>query len=483
MLLLRQWGTLSLRDVMQYAIGYAHNGHPVSSRVAAAIELLAEHFRASWPTSYQLWLLHGRPPAAGALLQNRMLAATYQRIVEEAERRSPDREGQIEAARSLFYEGFVAEAIDKFARTQCLMDISGARHSGLIRGDDLAGWHATVERPLSIDHRGLTVCKPGPWTQGPVFLQQLRLLENFDLDAGWDPVSADLVHTTMECAKLAFADREAFYGDPRHVDVPLDDLLSVEYSRHRSRLVGDTASQDLRPGSPGGRAPTLPRYPDSAQYAVDSAQGVVTNGRLHAASAQGLVRGDTCHVDVVDRFGNVVAATPSGGWLQSSPIVDGLGFALGTRGEMFWLQQGLANSLVPGKRPRTTLTPSLVLRDGEPVLAFGTPGGDQQDQWTLLFFLRQLHHEPNLQRALDAPMWHTTHFPSSFYPRTSHPGELHVERRVGKETLDELRSRGHLVVEEPEWSLGHTTVVSRDHDGIMHAAANPRGMQAYAVGR
>ena len=483
MLLLERWGTLPLRDVMRYAIGYAEVGHPVLPRVAATVELLADHFRAHWPTSAAQWLPGGRPPRAGELVPNKALARTYRRVLEEAEQRSTGRDGQIEAARSIFYEGFVAEAIDRFCRGEPVLDISGERHRGLLGGEDLARWRAGVEQPVTAGYRGLTVCKPGPWTQGPVLLQQLLLLEHFELD-GWDPVSAELIHTTTECAKLAFADREAYYGDPAFVDVPLEDLLSPGYARARAALVTGTASRELRPGTPGGRSPLLPRCPDAAGYPADSAQGIVTNGRLPELSPDGRMRGDTCHLDVADRFGNVVSATPSGGWLQSSPTVEGLGFALGTRGEMFWLQEGLPNSLAPGKRPRTTLTPSLVLGgDGLPSLAFGTPGGDQQDQWTLLFFLRHVHHEPDLQLALDAPVWHTSHFPSSFYPRTAHPGRVHVERAVGDDVLAALRARGHDVVEEAEWSLGRTTALRRDPDGVLHAAANARGMQAYAVGR
>lgn len=483
MLLLERWGTLALRDVMQYAIDYAHHGYPLLPRAAAAIGVVADHFRAHWPSSYALWCPDGHLRRAGELMANPELAATYRRVLEEAERRSAGRDAQIEAARSVFYEGFVAEAVDRFASTREVLDVSGDRHHGLITAQDLASWRATVEEPVSIEHRGLRICKPGPWTQGPVLLQQLRLLEHFEL-SGWEPVSAEVVHATTECAKLAFADREAFYGDPAFVEVPLEDLLSPGYARTRAALVDGSASAELRPGRPGGRPPVLPRYPDPARYPADAAQGLVTNGRVAESSPDGRVRGDTCHLDVADRFGNLVSATPSGGWLQGSPAIEGLGFALGTRGEMFWLQEGLANSLAPGKRPRTTLSPSLVLGDdGRPCLAFGTPGGDQQDQWSLLFFLRHLHREPDLQLALDAPMWHTSHFPSSFYPRNAHPGRVHVERTVGETVLDDLRSRGHDVVAEPEWALGRTTAIRRDPGGLLHAAANPRGMQAYAVGR
>jgi gamma-glutamyltranspeptidase/glutathione hydrolase len=193
--------------------------------------------------------------------------------------------------------------------------------------------------------------------------------------------------------------------------------------------------------------------------------------------------GDTCHVDVADRHGNLVSATPSGGWLQSSPAIPGLGLCLGTRAQMFWLTDGLPNSLAPGKRPRTTLTPSLALRDGEPYLAWGTPGGDGQDQWSLQFLLSHADFGLNLQEAIEAPAFTSTHFPSSFYPRVAEPGRLTIEERIGAEAIDDLRARGHDVVVNEPWSIGRLSAVSRDRDGVLRAGANPRGMQGYAVGR
>jgi gamma-glutamyltranspeptidase / glutathione hydrolase len=444
MLLLREFGTVGPEDVLKPAIGYAENGYPVVPGMTATIELVEPLLR-GWPASADLYL---PPPRAGTLFRNRALAATYRRILDEAGQGT--RERRIDRARAAFYRGFVAQAIDWFSR----------ENGGLLAGQDLAEWEATFEPPSTYDYHDYTVCKTGPWGQGPVFLQQLALLAGFDLaDLGLG--SADYVHTIVECSKLAFADREAFYGDPSFADVPLERLLSAEYNDERRALIGEEASGELRPG--GGRLPTL----------VEAAATV---------GAGEPTRGDTVHLDVADRFGNFVSATPSGGWLQSSPVIPGLGWPLGTRSQMFWLEEGLPSSLEPGKRPRTTLSPSIALRGGEPYLAFGTPGGDQQDQWSLHAFLNHVHFGLDLQAAIDAPEFHTDHFPSSFYPRQAQPRSLALEARFRDEVVADLRDRGHDVNVTDPWSLGRVSAVGRE-DGVLKAGANPRGMQGYAVGR
>jgi gamma-glutamyltranspeptidase/glutathione hydrolase len=478
MLMVRDHGTMRLRDLLAPAIGYARHGFPVVPGIARTIGTVERLLTDHWHSSRDVWLPGGRVPAAGSRLTNSDLADTLERIVNEAEATAADREGQAEAARACFYEGFVAEAIGELYATEA-MDVTGEPHRGLLTFDDLASWRATVEEPVGLDHHGHRILKPGPWSQGPVLLQQLALLDGFDL-SDLDPGSADLVHLVTECAKLAFADREAWYGDPADVDVPLEELLSATYAAERRRLVDPdrAVTEGLDPGSPGGRPPKLPKRTGSEDAGAVAGAGeptVSTHGRTH---------GDTCHLDVADRWGNLVSATPSGGWLQSSPVVPGLGFPVSTRGQMFWVEQGLPNSIGPRKRPRTTLSPSLALRDdGEPWLAFGTPGGDMQDQWSLVFLLRHLHHGMNLQEAIDAPTWHTTHFPSSFWPRDAEPGRLYVEERLGDDALSDLRRRGHDVSVEEPWSLGRISAVARDADGTLRAAANPRGMQGYAVGR
>jgi gamma-glutamyltranspeptidase/glutathione hydrolase len=470
MLLLRDHGTLRPRDVLEPAIGYAQDGFPALARIGAAVGAVERLFREEWPSSAEVWLAGGLP-AGGRRLRNPALAATWRRLLAEAEAVTADREGQIEAALAAFYEGFVAEAIDAFLAGAEVMDVSGRRHRGLLGGGDLNGWRAGVEEPVSVEHHGWTVCKTGPWGQGPVLLQQLRLLDPVDL-AGMGLGSAAYVHTVAECAKLAFADREAWYGDPAAFDVPLKELLDREYADARRALVGEEASLELRPGSPAGRAPRLP----STGSGPDTGEPLIGSGEP--------TFGDTCHLDVADRHGNLVAATPSGGWLQSSPAVPGLGFCLGTRAQMCWLEEGLASSLRPGTRPRTTLSPSLALRDGEPCLAFGTPGGDAQDQWTLQFLLAHVRFGLDLQEAIDAPAFQSDHFPSSFWPRRAFPGKLVVEAGHDPATIVGLRDRGHLVEVAEPWSLGRTCAAGRDPaTGFLVAAANPRGRQAYAVGR
>ncbi len=423
--LLRDHGTQPLDAVLRYAIEYAETGHPLLPRVTATVASVSEHFATHWPTSATTWLSpDGAPPAAGRLFRNPVLASTFRRLLDAA--RGPSREAQIDAAMSAWYSGFVAEEIDRFARYP-VMDDSGRPHPGFLTGQDLAGWTPTYEAPVTLDRNGWTLAKAGPWSQGPALLQAIAMLD--DVDAGRhrersasgisDADTAEAVHVSVEATKLAMADREAWYGDV--ANVPVDDLLSSAYAAERRALIGDTASTALRPGSPVGARPGSPPSSPPARPAPPAPAAGLGEPTVDPL---GTTRGDTCHIDVVDRWGNLVSATPSGGWLQSSPVIPALGFPLGTRAQMFWLERGLPNSLAPGKRPRTTLTPSLALRDGVPSLAFGTPGGDQQEQWQLCFWLAHVDRGLDLQAAIDAPAWHTTAFPSSFYPRESTVAEV-----------------------------------------------------------
>ncbi|WP_053852180.1 gamma-glutamyltransferase family protein [Streptomyces sp. NRRL B-24085] len=493
MLLLRDHGTKSLADVLAYAIGYAEDGHAPVENVGATVESVRELFETEWTSSAEVYLPDGRAPRPGALFRNPALAATWKRLIREVAG-AGDRVAQIEAAREVWRTGFIAEALVRQAQRPT-MDTSGSRHTGTLTAADLAGWSAGYEAPATYDWNGWTLCKAGPWSQGPVLLQQLALLPPELPRYG----SAEYVHLLVEGCKLAMADREAWYGDA--AEVPLGELLSTRYNAQRRELVGDKASYELRPGSPGGREPRLSAH---ARVVVTDEPGFSPMGVGEPTVAKnptspvpgepetgpdGTTRGDTCHLDVVDRWGNMVAATPSGGWLQSNPVVPELGFPLGTRLQMTWLEEGLPNSLTPGRRPRTTLTPSIALRGGVPVLAFGTPGGDQQDQWQLHFFLAVALRSPvrgglDLQGAIDAPNWHNDSFPGSFYPRGMRPGSLTVEARTDPGVVEELRRLGHDVTVGEPWSEGRLCAVARDPEtGVLSAAANPRGMQGYAVGR
>jgi gamma-glutamyltranspeptidase/glutathione hydrolase len=475
MLLLRDYGTLGLADVMSHAIDYAGGGFPLVPRIVETIESVQAMFEDEWVSSAELYLAEGLPKPFSRF-RNPELAATYKRLVREAEAAGAGREMQIEAARRIWAEGFIAETIDAFCRTTDVMDSSNRRHRGLLTGADMAAWRANIEVPASYDYHGHTVFKCGAWSQGPVFLQQLALLKDFDL-AAMDPLGPGFVHTVTECAKLALADREAYYGDPNFIDVPLPQLLADDYNGARRKLVTQRASRELRPGA-------IPGFDNRILVPAEATEEAATKKQNKSAGTgePTVKRGDTCHLDIVDRWGNMVSATPSGGWLQSSPTIPGLGFCLGSRAQMFWLEPGLPASLAPGKRPRTTLSPSLAFEGGRPYLAFGTPGGDYQDQWSLTFFLRHVHHGMNLQESIDAPMFHTDHMPSSFWPRSWQPASLTVEARLPAKTIAALGRKGHRVTVSDDWSQGRLAAVAQV-DGMLKAAANPRGMQGYAVGR
>ena len=421
--------------MLAFAIGYARDGFPMTPGIARAIRAL----RAVVDD------VGGALAAERARLRNPLLADTYERLARSG---GATREARIDAARDAWYRGFVAEAIVAAVAVPAV-DSSGEAHAGVLSGDDLAAFSASYEEPVSFDFRGWTVFKTGPWGQGPVFLQQLALLDGLDLGPF---LGVEHLHGVIECAKLAFADREAFYGDS--APVPLDALLSRAYADERRALVGAEASGELRPGL-GGRLPSV----RAGAGAAARASGEPTRAATPATSTSPTAGATSCR------------ATPSGGWLQSSPAIDGLGFCLGTRAQMFWLEDGLPASLVGGRRPRTTLSPSLGLRDDGTVMAFGTPGGDQQDQWSLEFFLAHALFGLDLQAAIDAPMFHTTHFPSSFYPREAEPRRVEVEGRVPAATVAALRARGHDVLVGDDWVA---RAAERDRALARRAAARRR---------
>jgi gamma-glutamyltranspeptidase / glutathione hydrolase len=462
---LERFGTLPLADVMQPALDLARDGFPVHPGLVGPSDYLAfslwhchETFQQHWPTSVQLYLPQGRLPEIGTIFRNPDLAHTFERLLE-AERRaaSRGRTAGLKAAREAFYTGDIARQIATFVQ----------RHGGLLDIDDLAAFETKVETPVSANYRGYEVFKCGPWSQGPVFLQQLRLLEGYNLQAMGHNSTA-YIHLVTEAAKLAFADREAYYGDPDFVQVPIEKLLSEPYTSARRTLIEpDRASLELRPGDPINGRPLWSRP-----------------GPLVGREWQ---RG-TVHVAVVDRQRNLVAATPSGAWLSGSPVVEGLGFPLTTRIQVFYLDHQHPNALAPRKRPRTTLTPSLALRADKPFMAFGTMGLDQQDQWTLQCFLNVVEFGMPLQEAIEAPKFSSKHFPSSTYPHTTEPGVLRVEGRVPYAVRRALQAKGHQVVIQPEWIEGYVVGVQVDPErGVVHGGADPRGelstlLPAYAIG-
>ncbi len=483
MTLLRDHGQLPLRAVLEPAIGYFENGHPMLPRVSETIGTLTELFTTEWPSSGAVYLPGGEVPKGKELFRNQAAAETYRRILNEAEAAGGSRERQIQAASDAWYKGFVAEAMDRFCRTTEAMDSTGRRHKGLLTAEDMARWSPTYEAPASVSYHGWEVFKTGPWGQGPVFLQTLKILEGVDI-AAMGPASPEFIHHVAEAMKLAFADREAYYGDPEFVKVPLATLLSEDYAAGRRRLIGERASHEMRPGLIPGFEQQVGKMMATIRIAGESGVGGATVGEPTLASmVASSRRGDTVHIDVIDRWGNMVAATPSGGWLQSSPVIPELGFPLNSRAQAFYLDESSPSSLAPGKRPRTTLTPTIAFENGEPRLAFGTPGGDQQEQWQLGLFLRRVHHGLNLQEAIDLPLFHTQHFPSTFYPREARPGHLTVEESVGAEAIADLLRRGHVLEQAPAWTVGRLTAAERSSNGLLRAAATPRLMQAYAAGR
>jgi gamma-glutamyltranspeptidase / glutathione hydrolase len=469
---LGSFGTLALADVVEPALKLCEDGMPIHAGLSghgdtpddlsgligrASLRSNEHKFRERWPTTAAIYLPNGELPCPGDIIKNPALAKFFHRLLDaEAGARSRGREAAIEAARDRFYRGDIARDIVRWSQA----------NGGLLDETDLGRFKTKFEESVTIDYHGLTVHKCQPWSQGPVFLQQLRLLEGFNLrQMGHN--SAEYIHHSVEAAKLAFADREAYYADPEFEHVPLDGLLSKKYGDLRRALIDPkSASMEHRPGDP-------------------VAMRALTE--VGAWQPRSWGRG-TIHVTTADGRGNMVACTASGGWIPSSPVIDTLGFPLGTRMQTFYLDDRHPNALKPGKRPRTTLTPSLATRNGEPFMSFGTPGGDQQDQWTLQFFINVVDFGMGLQEAIEAPRFSTAHFPSTFYPHNSMPGVVRLENRIEGKVVDELAERGHRVVVRPAWCEGHVLGIRFDPSRrLLEGGADPRGqlavvMAAQAIG-
>ena len=475
-----RYGTMGFSQVLQPAIELAENGFPVYAGLHDHLAASVEKYTELYPTTGEVYMPGGRVPGTGEVLRNPDFAGVLRMMcTAEESARHKGRVAGIEAARDQFYTGETTERIVRFISDNPVEDASGTAHAGMLSFEDMAEWRAAVEPPATSTFRGLDVHKCPPWTQGPVFLQQLAILEGFDLKR-MRHNSTEYLHTWIEAAKLAFADREAYYGDPQFDEVPMEALLSREYAAARRGLISGTASLELRPGDVGRGVPvyaTLDVAEDNRRALRVSASEAVDLGLGHAYG------GDTTHLDAVDREGNMVASTPSGGWIGTSPVIRGLGFPMGTRGQMFYLNPDRPNALAPRKRPRATLTPSLVTRDGEPFMVFGTPGGDTQDQTTLQFFLNYVEHDMDIQEALDAPTVYSLHFPSSFYPRRAYPGLVVAESRIPRRAIRALERRGHEVEISGAWSNGKAMGIRYDKDtGVILGGTSPRGNIAYAIG-
>ena len=465
-LVLRRFGTMRLEEVLAPAIELAEGGFPMSDHLHSVITAQAERFRRDWPSSAEVFLPGGQAVEPGQVWRNGDLARTLRRLAKAAGRFRRRADG-LRAAHDEFYRGSISRRIVRFCRSTDVPDCTGRTHRGLLTEDDFAAYEARIEKAESTVYRRLRVYKCPPWSQGPVMLQGLNLLEGFDLQRlGHN--SADYIHVVAECMKLAYADREFHYGDPKFGRVPMRRLLSKPYATDRRKLVDlAAASMELRPG----------------EYPAISAASIADVERAFV-DAQRFAAGDTTTVQVADRAGNLVSAVTSGGWLLSSPVVPGLGMPLGTRAQMFSLVEGHPNALAGGKQPRTTLTPTLAGAAGRaPHLAFASPGGDCQDQWALQFFLNVFEFGLSLQEAVEAPTFWTTHFPGSFYPRVAEPGSLFVESRVGEDVRAALTARGHRLHVAGPWSGGNSLAAAIDRrSGVLFAAASPRHNPAAAAG-
>ncbi len=446
---LARWGTMTFAQVVQPALDLAGNGRPVDPRFHQA---MTHPDISRWPSTQAVFQPNGRVPQIGDIFQQPDLAHTFERLIATEQRVGGSREEGLRAARDLIYKGEIAREIAAFHQAQ----------GSLLTYEDLATFSVRVEAPERIRYKEYEVFSCGAWCQGPLFLISLKLLEGVDLRGmGWG--TADYLHVLLEALKLGFADREAYFGDPDFVDVPLDRLLSEEYAATRREMI------DMQRATPG-----MAEAGNGSQ--VDKSQLADSN------NSQPLWESDTSYVCVVDVWGNTFSATPSDG-LTSTPIVPGLGFPISGRGYQSWLDETHPSSLQPGKRPRLTPNPALILRDGRPFMPIGCPGGDAQVQAMLQVFLNTVEFGMEPQAAIEAPRVISHSFPNSFWPHHIRSGEVTAESRVQTAILDELRQRGHTILEDDEWSSKVArvcTIVVDGKTGVRTAGADPRST-AYAV--
>ncbi len=457
---LERYGNMGFGEVAAAAIRFAREGFAVYPTLA---RMIAEHEAsyAAWPTTAPIFLPEGRPPAIGELFVQDDLGRTLQFLAdEEAAQAGQGRGAGLDAVRRAFYRGDVAAAIVKFQ----------AENGGLMTADDLADFRVGVEPPVKTRFDGIDVYGCGPWCQGPMLLQELNIVEGLDL-AALGHNTAAYIHGLTEAIKLAAADRDAYYGDPRFVDVPMAALLDKDYAARRRALIGDGDAWIDRP--PPGAV-------DGAPWPGPGETGTGGGGTLSAEALSGL---DTSYLCVIDRWGNAVSATPSDG-STNDPIIPGTGLFLSPRGASAWTDPSHPCAIAPGKRPRLTPNPALAIRPGEMIMPFGTPGGDVQTQAMLQVFLNIFVFGMEPQAAVEAPRFASYGFPSSFEPHDSHPGRVSLESRIADEVGETLSGWGHDVNWWPEhiYLAGSVCAIGKSEaTGILHGAADPR-RAAYASG-
>lgn len=446
---LREYGTKSFAQVIEASIELA-DGVPLDETRSSAIERSRRFFQL-WPTSRHVFMPDGRIPMPGEVFRQPDLARTLRAMVD-AEKRAlgagASRAAAIDAVRDYFYRGEIARRIDAFSR----------ENHGLLRYEDMAAFHADIEDAATSTYRGYQVYKPGFWTQGPSLLEALNILEGFDLRSmRWN--SASYIQTLVEALKLAYADRDTYYGDPKFVQVPAERLLSKEYAAQRRKLIGQQASLEFRPGKIGSQPPLHPSESEMTRLPVDRA----------------LLARDTTCVDAVDKDGVVFSVTPSGAWLPSV-IAGDTGIPLTTRAQSFLLVPGHPDELAGGKRPRVTLSPTIVTQNGKPYLALSTPGGDNQDQSLLQVLLDVVEFGMDAETAIEAPRFQTRHLVSSFDNHAMYPGDLLLDERIRPAVAAELAERKHRIESRSRWASGAAPVLIRiTPNGVIEAGADPYG--------
>jgi gamma-glutamyltranspeptidase/glutathione hydrolase len=457
-ILLDRWGTMNFAQVLEQAIDMAENGFPIGDSLAGAIAS-AKKLR-KYPTSMKVYLPNGEAPKPGDIFKNPDLARTLKKLVEaEKQNASKGRREALKAARDRFYKGDLAQTFAKFSE----------ENGGLFRYEDFAAYAAKIEEPVSIDYRGYQVYKNASASQGPAELFALNILEGFDLKAmGLN--SLEYLHTCVEAVKLAMGDREKYLGDMDFIKIPYAGLLSKEYAAERRKLIDpDKASHQLRPGNP-----------EKFAKGTDAANREITVNLEGEAEHDG----DTSYIAVIDKDRNMISFEPS---LHSSfgtgVVMADTGLIFNCRGDYYSLVPGEANALEPGKRPRSTLQSTLVMKNGQPLMIMGSPGGDDQIMRTMQTLLNIVDFGMDVQRAIEAPRWSTRSFPASPFPHTMYPGDMSVEPQVPEAVRKGLIARGHKLQVARAWSLGSNAAIMIDpRTGVLSAGADPRA-EAYAWAR